>query len=185
MRGKDNCLDAPNQVWTLQGPRVCFPGDRVAQWLCTSTWPALTSSFDPYQLRDPLTVFFLKNFCIFGGAGPSLLCAGGAHACSSFFCCGTWSLGQGSVVGAHTGLVAPQHVGSSWIRDRILVRCIGRQTLKLLDHQGSPLDFSNPKVLEPLSEGNEWHFLGKDVMRVFRIIIVSVIITMLLYYLIY
>ena len=69
MRGKDNCLDPPNQVWTLQGPRVCFPGDRVAQWLCTSTWRALTSSFDPYQPRDPLTVFFKRTFVFLAALG--------------------------------------------------------------------------------------------------------------------
>ena len=29
----------------------------------------------------------------------------------------------------HTGLVAPQHVGSSWTKDQTCVPCIGRQIL--------------------------------------------------------
>ena len=54
-----------------------------------------------------------------------------------FFCCRAQVLGpQASVVAPH-GLsccykwtsVAPQHIKSSWIRDRTCVPCIGRQTL--------------------------------------------------------
>ena len=56
--------------------------------------------------------------------------------------CGAWALGvRASVVVAHglsscgsralerTGLVAPQHVGSSWTRAQTHVPCIGRQIL--------------------------------------------------------
>ena len=35
------------------------------------------------------------------------------------------------------GLVAPQHMGSSWIGDRTPVSCVGRDSLPL-SHQGSP-----------------------------------------------
>ena len=96
---------------------------------------------------------------IFGCVESSLLCAGflqllragatlccGAHVphCGGFSCCGAQALGtRASVVVARgfsscgtqaqqlwfTGLVAPRHVGSSRIRARTRVPCIGRQIL--------------------------------------------------------
>ena len=50
------------------------------------------------------------------------------------------------------GLAAPQHVESSWTRDRTSVSCFSRQTPQLLDRQGSPMliyyfaNFSEDKV---------------------------------------
>ena len=56
--------------------------------------------------------------------------------CTGFSSCGTWAQQlwfPGSRVQAQqlwrTGLVAPWQVGSSWIRDRTRVSCIGRQIL--------------------------------------------------------
>ena len=95
---------------------------------------------------------YLFSLFIFGRVGSSLLCAGflqlwrvgatphcsaWASHCSGFSCCGAPALGaRASVVVAHglqqlwhAGLVAPQHVGSSWTRAQTCVPCIGRQIL--------------------------------------------------------
>ena len=83
-----------------------------------------------------LIMLFL-SFFIFGSAGSSLLWSGPRGGGSSG--CGAWALGRvdfsscGSRAQAHwlqhTGVVAPQHVGSSWIRNRTYVSCIGRWIL--------------------------------------------------------
>ena len=44
----------------------------------------------------------------------------------------------GSVAVVHRGLAAPQHAGSSRIRDQICVSCIGRWLLYHWANQGSP-----------------------------------------------
>ena len=45
-------------------------------------------------------------------------------------CCGAQALGaQASVLVAHGGLVAPPHVGSSWVRGQTRVSCLGRRIL--------------------------------------------------------
>ena len=67
-------------------------------------------------------------------------CGVQASHCGGLSCWGAWALGYpgfggcssgpstGSVAGP-TGLVAPRHVGSSWIRDWTRVACISRQLL--------------------------------------------------------
>ena len=51
-----------------------------------------------------------------------------ASHCGGFPCGGAWALSEGSAV-VLTGLVAPQHVESSWSRDWARVPCIGKSTL--------------------------------------------------------
>ena len=58
----------------------------------------------------------------------------GLHCCKGFFSSyGEWgllsSLGHGLQELWHVGLVSPQHVGSSQIRDRTHFPCVGRQIL--------------------------------------------------------
>ena len=106
------------------------------------------------QLDQAGTFFFLISFdlFIFGCIGSSLLCVGflqlrgagvtlccsaQASHCSGFSCCAEHGLHQLWLAGFraqaqqlwHRGLVAPQHVGSSWTRARTCVPCIGRQIL--------------------------------------------------------
>jgi len=101
-----------------------------------NTGQALTLLFPnhiPWTAHQNLgSILFLINF-IFGCTGPSLLCMG--------FLCSEWglliavaSLGTGSRARGFrwlwcTGLVALQHVGSSWTRDRTCDSCIGRWIL--------------------------------------------------------
>ena len=81
---------------------------------------------------------------IFGCVGSPFLCAGflqlrragatlcrGARAshCRGLYCCGAQALGAQAQQLWLTGLVAPQHVGSSWTGARTRVPCIGRQIL--------------------------------------------------------
>ena len=83
-----------------------------------------------------LIIFFL-SFFLWGSAGSSLLHSGASG--SGFSCCGARAVGHvhfsscGSRAQAqwlgHTALVVPQHVGSSWIRNRTCVFCIGRWIL--------------------------------------------------------
>ena len=89
--------------------------------------------------------FFLFCFNLFFGcAGSSLLhpgflqlqwvgaalhCGGQASHRGGFSCCGAQALGCWASVAVAHGLVAPRHVGSSWIRDRTCALCIGRQML--------------------------------------------------------
>ena len=99
-----------------------------------NTGQALTLLFPnhiPWTAHQNLgSILFLINF-IFGCTGPSVLCMG--------FLCSEWglliavaSLGTGSRARGFrwlwcTGLVALQHVGSSWIGDQTCVPFIGRQ----------------------------------------------------------
>ena len=113
--------------------------------------------------RTSISQLFFFIF-IFGYVGSSLLrcglflsggvwasccgdfsCCGQAVECAYFCSCGTWAQqlwlpGSGAQAQElwHTGLVALQHVGSSWIRDQTCVSFIGRQILYHLSHQGSP-----------------------------------------------
>ena len=56
------------------------------------------------------------------------LCSAWASVAGALRLSGCGSQAVGSTVVVHS-LVAPGHVGSSWIRDQIHVPCIGRQTL--------------------------------------------------------
>ena len=58
---------------------------------------------------------------------PGLLsrCSLPASHCRGFSCWGAWARGApASVVAAMGGLVAPQHMGSSWTRDRTCISCL-------------------------------------------------------------
>ena len=95
------------------------------------------------------SLFYLKNFYLFilffffgctessllqwpspvsESWGYSLVAAHGFH-CSGFSCCGARALGHAGFSMWHTASVAPQHVESSWARDRTHVPCIGRWIL--------------------------------------------------------
>ena len=94
-------------------------------------------------------------------AGATLPCGAQASHCGGFSCCRAWALGaRASVVVAHglqqlwltgsraqaqqlwrMGLVALQHVGSSWTRARTRVPCIGR---RILNHCATREDPSLP-----------------------------------------
>ena len=60
-------------------------------------------------------------------SGATLHCGAQASRCGGFSCCGARALGMRASVVVHVGLVAAQHVGSSWTRARTRVPCIGRQ----------------------------------------------------------
>ena len=90
-----------------------------------------------------------QDFLQLWWAGSTLRCDLRASHCSGFSCCGAWALGtQASVVTAHWlsccnfqapelgsvvvvhGLIASQHVGSSWTRNhRTYISYSGTQTL--------------------------------------------------------
>ena len=106
--------------------------------------PALSGRFSttapPGKPRNMFFGFFLINLFIFGCIGSLLLRAGFLQLqCAGFslrWLLLLWSTGSrraGSRGQAqqlwHTGLVAPQHVGSSRTRDRTHVPCIGRRML--------------------------------------------------------
>ena len=92
--------------------------------------------------------FFLFNFFnlfIFVCAGSLLLqgpfsssreqgslssCSAEVSHCGGFSCCRAWAPGTGTQLLWCTGLVAPQRVGSSQIRDQTHVSCL-RQALSL------------------------------------------------------
>ena len=78
-----------------------------------------------------------------GEPGAPLHCSVRASHCGSFSCCRAQTLGlMGSVLGSsqarehwlsscgERALVALQHVGSSWTRDRTQVPCVGKWILK-------------------------------------------------------
>ena len=89
-----------------------------------------------YLLTSTL-FFFLAALGLYCCVQATLCCGAWASHCGGFSCCSTWALGHtgfsscgmqaqqlwlaGSRAQAqqlwHTGLVAPQHVGSSWTRD--------------------------------------------------------------------
>ena len=122
-----------------------------------------------------LKIIYLFNFC----AGSSLLwglfssCSGQASHCGSFPCWGTWALeyvgfsSYGSwaqwfwLLGSraqtqklwHMGLVGPQHVGSSWIRDWTCVSCIDRQILYHLATREAPCQTLIVYITSKLMEG--------------------------------
>ena len=72
-----------------------------------------------------LFYFWLCWVWFFSGCGEwrlsSSWSAWGYSLCRGFSCCGT----QAQYLW-RTGLVAPQHVGSSWTRDRTCLSCTGR-----------------------------------------------------------
>ena len=70
---------------------------------------------------------FLKKLSISGRTGSSLRSV--ASCCGGFSCFAAWALGAGLQELWYTGLVAPQHVGSSGTRDQTRVPCIGRRIL--------------------------------------------------------
>ena len=114
----------------------------VYQNICLSI--SMLIAFFPFFF---LTIHLFSFRCV----GSSLLCAGfslvaasGGYSllqCADFFCCGARALGawaqQLCLAGSRaqtqqlgrTGLVAPQHVGSSRTRAQTRVPCIGRRIL--------------------------------------------------------
>ena len=114
-------------------------------------------NFSPSKLKNfAFASFFFLNLFISGCTKFLLLhrlfssCSARASHCSDFYCCRAWVLGhtgfsshgtwaqQLGLPGSRArntqylwgmGLVAPQYVGSSWIRDWTHVSCIGRWTL--------------------------------------------------------
>ena len=91
----------------------------------------LLGLFSDRGRRGPL---FIEVHVLLIAVGSLLLNTG--SRCTGFSSCGTWAQQlwfPGSRVQAQqlwrTGLVAPWQVGSSWIRDRTRVSCIGRQIL--------------------------------------------------------
>ena len=110
-------------------------------------WQQLPAARERGSWANGQTIRFIISFIyllIFGSAGSSLLwglCSScgeqgllpsfGAWAshCSGLSRCGVWALGTwASVVVAHRW-VSSRPVGSSWIRDRTCVSCIGRWIL--------------------------------------------------------
>ena len=101
--------------------------------------------------KMPLFIYwFLTELGLCYCAGFSLLVVGRAPLCGGvgvshwggFSCCGAWALGDLQAQWLqfprsraqvqhlwHMGLVAPWHVGSSWIRDQTHFSCFGRQIL--------------------------------------------------------
>ena len=60
--------------------------------------------------------------------------------------CSAWAVGSWLQWLWCEGLVVPQHVGSSWIRDQTCVPCIGRQ---VLNHWTT-------REVEPLASNKSW-----------------------------
>ena len=86
--------------------------------------------------------------------------------CTGFSSCSSGAQDHRLTVVTHTGLVALWHVGSSWIRDRTCVSCIGRQIL-IHHHQGSPRRFTyiymQMLVVESLMESGKKKKLRKEI----------------------
>ena len=91
------------------------------------------------QAKEPLIFVYFWPSWVFDAACGLYLAAQASH-CDGFSCCTAWAPGhraqQLRLPGsrAHdlqlcTGLVALQHVGSSRIRDRTHVPCVGRRIL--------------------------------------------------------
>ena len=119
---------------------------RILEWVAIS--------FSNIEYNWFLKIVLCLYLFIFHCAGSSLLhvgslklwrllssCGEQVSHCGGFSCCRAWTLGQlmGSVVVGpglqstgsvvwHSGLDAPQHVGSS-ARDQTHISCIGRQIL--------------------------------------------------------
>ena len=71
--------------------------------------------------------------------------AWGYSLCRGFSCCGA----QAQYLW-RTGLVAPQHVGSSWTRDRTCLSCTGRQILYHWATREAPAMLQHESVLHSL-----------------------------------
>ena len=61
--------------------------------------------------------------------GATLRCGAHASRCGGYSYYGAWALGTQGQWLWHTGLAAPEHVGSPWIRDQTHIRCTGRWIL--------------------------------------------------------
>ena len=109
------------------------------------SWSGVSRAHDFFLNLFILFIYFWLWWVFITAHGLSLVAASGGY--SSLLCAGfllqwllfLWSTGSRhadfSSCGAWaqwlwpTGLVAPQHVGSSWTRDRTHVPCIGRRIL--------------------------------------------------------
>ena len=61
------------------------------------------------------------------------------------------------------GFVAPRHMGSSWVRDRTCVSCIGQENSLPWSHQGSPWNILWCLVIIHISSSTEsWEEVEKD-----------------------
>ena len=69
-----------------------------------------------------------RTFFSFSRWGLLCICNSWASHCCDFSCCRTWGLEQGFQQLSCTGLVALQHVESSWTMNRTRVPCIGSLT---------------------------------------------------------
>ena len=135
-------------------------GTEEVQWRLLQrgeTWPELGYSVS--FCYGIYLMSFLKNcICLllaltglFSSCDGGMLssCSVQPSHCSAFSCCSAWAPGEwASVVlyiGSrapqlwHLGFVAPQHVGSSRIRDQTLYLLHQQVDSSLLSHQGSPL----------------------------------------------
>ena len=96
----------------------------------------LASSFGPRTPCNKSYFLLFNNFIIFGCAGSlslrGLFSSCKAQAPGLTGLCSRSSRAQAQELWC-MGLVTPQHVGSSWMRDQTWVSCTGRS------HQGSPL----------------------------------------------
>ena len=71
--------------------------------------------------------FAVRAFASRGKWGRLSSCGAWASSCGDFSCCGAQALEPRLQSSWHMGLVALQHVESSWTRDRTRVLCIARQ----------------------------------------------------------
>ena len=138
-------------------------GTEGVQWRLLQrgeTWPELGHSVS-FCYGIGLVSFLKLCLFVFGFAGSSLLlglslvvtgalssCSVWPSHCSAFSCCRAWALGEWAsavlCVGSraqclwHLGSVAPQHVGSSRIRDQTRYLLHWQVDSSPLSHQGSP-----------------------------------------------
>ena len=124
--------------------QLCDHG-QVSSFLVSSLFIYLFNLFIFGCIGSSVAVYGLSLVAVSGGYSS---CGMWASHPAGFSCCRAWALGTGASVVAsrglsicgsralerrlkwwRTGLVAPQHVGSSRTRARIHVPCIGRRIL--------------------------------------------------------
>ena len=113
-------------VWKLFWKTFCF----VCFWLCW-VFAACYMGFSLFAARGSYSLVAVCRRLI---AVASLIEEHGLSGQASFSSCSTWAQFLWLM-----GLVAPQHVGSSQIRDWICVSCTDRRILYHWNTEGSPL----------------------------------------------
>ena len=118
----------------------------------------LTWNFYPFFSFVCTGSSLLCELLLCGKWGWLSSCGAWASYCGDFSCCGAQALEPRLQSLWHMGLVALQHVESSWPRDRTRVLCIGRQI---------PIHYTTREVtsmvLSPLNRFHDsvpWSLLG-------------------------